>query len=79
MYVVLLAVTSRLLGVPVRWSEDRAEHLLASSSATERLTEVEAGFSADGALLGLGSTWSTTSAPTCARPSRPRSTACTAA
>ena len=52
-YVVLLAAVSRLLGVPVRWTEDRGEHLLASSSATERLTEVAAAFSADGRLLGL--------------------------
>jgi len=52
-YVVLMAVVSRALGIPVRWTEDRAEHLLASSMATERLTGVEAGFDADGVLLGL--------------------------
>ena len=52
-YVVLLAIASRRFGVPVRWTEDRVEHLLASSSATERLTEVEAAFAADGELLGL--------------------------
>ncbi len=47
-YIVLMALASRVCGVPVRWTEDRAEHLLASSMATERLTEVEAGFSAGG-------------------------------
>ena len=52
-YVVLMALASRRLGVPVRWTEDRVEHLLASSMATERLTEVEAGFSSDGELVGL--------------------------
>src|SRR5207245_416647 len=52
-YVVLLALASRHLGVPVRWTEDRVEHLLASSMATERLTEVEAGFSAEGELVAL--------------------------
>jgi 2-furoyl-CoA dehydrogenase large subunit len=52
-YVVLMALASRHLGVPVRWTEDRVEHLLASSMATERLTEVEAGFSSEGELVGL--------------------------
>ena len=51
--VVLMAIASRLLGVPVRWTEDRNEHLLAASMATERTSEVEAAFSADGRLLGL--------------------------
>src|SRR4029077_15825609 len=41
----------RRFGVPVRWTEDRVEHLLASSMATERLTEVEAGFRASGELV----------------------------
>lgn len=52
-YVVLMAAASRALGVPVRWTEDRGEHLLASSSATERLTEIAAAFDADGRLLAL--------------------------
>ncbi|MDQ3946951.1 MAG: xanthine dehydrogenase family protein molybdopterin-binding subunit [Actinomycetota bacterium] len=52
-YIVLMALASRVCGVPVRWTEDRVEHLLASSMATERLTEVEAGFSAAGDLMGL--------------------------
>jgi 2-furoyl-CoA dehydrogenase large subunit len=52
-YIVLMALASRVCGVPVRWTEDRLEHLLASSMATERLTEVEAGFSAAGDLVGL--------------------------
>jgi 2-furoyl-CoA dehydrogenase large subunit len=51
--VVLMAIASRCLGVPVRWTEDRGEHLLASSMATERTSEVEAAFAADGRLLGL--------------------------
>jgi 2-furoyl-CoA dehydrogenase large subunit len=52
-YIVLMALASRVCGVPVRWTEDRVEHLLASSMATERLTEVEAGFSAAGDLVAL--------------------------
>lgn len=52
-YVVLLALASRKLGVPVRWTEDRLEHLTGSSSATGRTTTVEAGFSTDGELLAI--------------------------
>ena len=51
--VVLMAIASRCLGVPVRWTEDRGEHLLAASMATERRSEVEASFDAAGRLLGL--------------------------
>jgi 2-furoyl-CoA dehydrogenase large subunit len=51
--VVLMALASRRFGVPVRWTEDRVEHLLASSMATERLTSVEAGFTAGGDLVAL--------------------------
>jgi 2-furoyl-CoA dehydrogenase large subunit len=52
-YVVLLGVVSRLLGVPVRWIEDRLEHLAASASSTARVTDLAAAFAADGELLGL--------------------------
>ncbi len=51
--VVLMAVASRRFSVPVRWTEDRVEHLLASSMATERLSEVEAGFTVAGELVAL--------------------------
>ena len=52
-YVVLLGLASRALGVPVRWTEDRLEHLAASSAATGRATTVEAGFMEDGELVAL--------------------------
>jgi 2-furoyl-CoA dehydrogenase large subunit len=52
-YVVLMGLASRKLRVPVRWTEDRLEHLAASSSATGRSTHVEAGFGVDGELLAL--------------------------
>jgi 2-furoyl-CoA dehydrogenase large subunit len=52
-YVVLLGLASRKLGIPVRWTEDRLEHLAASAHATGRRTELEAAFAADGELLGL--------------------------
>jgi 2-furoyl-CoA dehydrogenase large subunit len=52
-YVVLLGLASRALGVPVRWTEDRLEHLAASSASTGRVTTVEAGFTEDGELVAL--------------------------
>ena len=52
-YVVLVGLASRALGVPVRWTEDRLEHLAASSAATGRATTVEAGFMQDGELVAL--------------------------
>ena len=52
-YVVLVGIASRALRVPVRWTEDRLEHLAASSAATGRVTTVEAGFSRDGELTAL--------------------------
>jgi 2-furoyl-CoA dehydrogenase large subunit len=51
--VVLMGVASRKLGVPVKWIEDRLEHLAASQAATERTTDIEAAFAADGELLAL--------------------------
>jgi 2-furoyl-CoA dehydrogenase large subunit len=52
-YVVLIGLASKQLGVPVRWSEDRLEHLAGSSGSTARTTAVEAAFSAGGELLAL--------------------------
>lgn len=52
-YMVLIAAVSRILGVPVKWTEDRLEHLMASSSATDRTGEVEAAFTNEGELIGL--------------------------
>jgi len=52
-YVVLLGLASRKLGIPVRWTEDRMEHLAGSAASTARITDVEAAFSSDGELLAL--------------------------
>ena len=52
-YVVLIGLAARKLGVPVRWTEDRLEHLAASAASTARTTGVEAAFSSDGELLAL--------------------------
>jgi 2-furoyl-CoA dehydrogenase large subunit len=52
-YAVLMGLASRKLGVPVRWIEDRLEHLAASSASSGRVTHVEAGFTSEGELVGL--------------------------
>ncbi len=52
-YLVLLAAASRVLGCPLKWTEDRLEHLLASSCAAARADRIEAAFDADGTLKGL--------------------------
>lgn len=52
-YITLMGIASRKLGRPVKWIEDRVEHLLASSSGTGRVAEVRAAFRSDGELIGL--------------------------
>jgi 2-furoyl-CoA dehydrogenase large subunit len=52
-YIALMGLASRKLGVPVRWIEDRLEHLAGSSGSTARSTAVRAGFSGEGELLAL--------------------------
>ena len=52
-HMVLLAAASRLLDVPLKWIEDRLEHLIGSSSAANRADAIEAAFRSDGELIGL--------------------------
>jgi len=52
-YVVLMALASKHAGRPVRWTEDRIEHLLASSSGAGRVMTFEAAVSADGDVAAL--------------------------
>jgi 2-furoyl-CoA dehydrogenase large subunit len=52
-YIVLLAAVSRALGCPVKWIEDRAEHLAAASAAGDRSGKVAVAFRRDGELIGL--------------------------
>ena len=52
-YIVLLALAARKAGRPVKWIEDRLEHLAASSASTGRVTTVEGAFDAEGHLLAL--------------------------
>lgn len=51
--VFAVAAASRLLRRPVKWTEDRSEHLLASGHAREEKIALEAAVRDDGTLLGL--------------------------
>src|SRR5262245_4757519 len=46
-YILLFAAVSRKTGVPVKWTEDRAEHLTAASASGDRLGTVVAAFTRD--------------------------------
>jgi 2-furoyl-CoA dehydrogenase large subunit len=52
-YVVLMALAAKITGRPVKWVEDRIEHLVAASSGPNRVTEIEAAVSSEGRILGL--------------------------
>jgi 2-furoyl-CoA dehydrogenase large subunit len=52
-YVALIALASKHAGAPVRWTEDRIEHLLASSAGADRIMRFEAAVQADGTVTAL--------------------------
>src|SRR5262245_39532257 len=52
-YIVLMGVAARVAGRPVKWVEDRLEHLVASVSATNRVTTLEAAVDAHGRVHAL--------------------------
>jgi 2-furoyl-CoA dehydrogenase large subunit len=52
-YVVLLCLASRKAGAPVKWIEDRLEHLQGSVSSTNRVTTIEAALAPDGEIKAL--------------------------
>ena len=52
-YMVLLCLASKRAGRPVKWVEDRLEHLVASGSGPYRDTHIEAAVSAEGEILAL--------------------------
>jgi 2-furoyl-CoA dehydrogenase large subunit len=52
-YIVLIAAAARATGRPVKWIEDRLEHLTASVSATNRATTLRATVTDDGRVLAL--------------------------
>lgn len=52
-YAVLIAAAARIVGRPVKWVEDRLEHLAASVSATNRVTTLSAAVTTDGRITAL--------------------------
>ena len=48
-----MALASKHAGAPVRWTEDRVEHLLASSSGADRAMRVRRRRRRDGAVTAL--------------------------
>ncbi len=52
-FMVLCGLASKIVGRPVKWVEDRLEHLVAASSGPNRITEVEAAVDKDGRITAL--------------------------
>jgi 2-furoyl-CoA dehydrogenase large subunit len=52
-YAVLMCLASRKAGAPVKWVEDRLEHLSAATSATARFSSIEAAVTIDGRITAL--------------------------
>jgi 2-furoyl-CoA dehydrogenase large subunit len=52
-YMGLVAACARLAERPVKWIEDRAEHLLGSASGTDRNSRIEAAISNDGRVHAI--------------------------
>ncbi|HLY64469.1 MAG TPA: xanthine dehydrogenase family protein molybdopterin-binding subunit [Chloroflexota bacterium] len=55
-YLALLGIASMHVRGPVKWIEDRREHLLASSSGTDRISYLSAAVTNDGEILGIKTT-----------------------
>lgn len=51
--IVILAAAARLAGRPVKWIEDRLEHLTAATAATNRIITLTAGFDGEGRVSVL--------------------------
>ena len=52
-YIALMGIAARVAGRPVKWIEDRLEHLAASVSSTNRMIHLEAAVAADGRVTAL--------------------------
>ena len=52
-YIVLCCIASKLIGRPVKWVEDRLEHLTAACAAPNRVVNIEAAVMNDGRVVGL--------------------------
>jgi len=52
-YVVLICLASKKTGLPVKWVEDRLEHLAAAAAAPNRVIEIEAAVKNDGTVTAF--------------------------
>jgi len=52
-YVVLICLASKRVGKPVKWVEDKLEHLSAAAAAPNRLIEMEAAVKNDGTVTAF--------------------------
>lgn len=52
-YIVLMCLASRKARAPVKWVEDRLEHLVAATSATARMSTIEAAVELGGRITAL--------------------------
>jgi 2-furoyl-CoA dehydrogenase large subunit len=56
-YIALIGLAAMRTGVTVKWIEDRREHLLASSTGTDRIADRELAARRDGTILGMRFRW----------------------
>jgi 2-furoyl-CoA dehydrogenase large subunit len=56
-YIALIGLAAMKTGVAVKWIEDRREHLLASSSGTDRVADREVAARKDGTVVGMRFRW----------------------
>ncbi len=52
-YVVMCCIASKLVGRPIKWVEDRVEHLTAATAAPNRVVQVRAAVTKDGRVTAL--------------------------
>ncbi len=52
-YIVLMGLCSKITGRPIKWVEDRLEHLTAASSAPNRVVKISAAVKKDGEVTAL--------------------------
>ncbi len=52
-YIVLMCVAARIVGKPVKWVEDRYEHLAAATASPNRIIRLELAASRDGRVTAL--------------------------
>ena len=52
-YVVLICLASKICGRPVKWVEDRLEHLAAAAAAPNRVIRIEAAVKKDGLITAF--------------------------